>query len=94
MSFYHKIIAHYALASLPTENDPPAGIAGWIKTCEDAGLKSAAQAIKDGWKRVFLKYPAVKKNWAAATKIGELSIKKRVFDRKEFQAWFAEQKRA
>ena len=90
--FMSKVKAKYIItASLPREDYPPANIAKMIKTCQDAGRDDLAHQIQMQWAKVLHKYPASRKNWGAAVKIGGASIKKNVFGGKEFHAWLKDQ---
>jgi len=79
------------VANLPREDYPPANIAAMIKQCEAANRKDLADQIRMQWVKVINKYPETRMNWAVAVKIGGNSIKKNIFQGKEFVAWFAEQ---
>lgn len=78
-------------AGMPAEDYPPSAIASWIKSCKAAGRDDLGKNIMDAWNRVCDKYPAVRVNWGAATKIGMSSVKKNVFGGEEFVEWLGAQ---
>jgi predicted nucleic acid-binding Zn-ribbon protein len=90
--FMNTVKAKYKImASVPSENYPPANIAAMIKQCQDAGRDDLADQIHMQWGNVLKKYPVARLNWGAAVKIGGASIKKNVFGGVEFSAWLREQ---
>jgi predicted nucleic acid-binding Zn-ribbon protein len=79
------------VAMLPSEDKPPANIALMIKQCQSVGREDLAHQIQMQWSKVLHKYPAARLNWPAATKIGGASIKKNIFEGKEFVVWLKAQ---
>lgn len=79
-------------AGMPAENYPPSAIAAWIKSCKEAGRDDLGKKIMDWWNHnVLTKYPHVRVNWGAATKIGMASVKKNIFGGMDFVDWIQEQ---
>ena len=78
------------LAGNPAKDYPPSNIASMIKQCEAAGWAKGGKLIMDQWNRTVDKYPKVRVSWPVASKIGESSVKKNVFEYKEFSVWLEE----
>lgn len=76
--------------SLPSSDYPPSNIKQMIDTCRAKGRSDLATKIQARWEEVFDKYPATRMNWAAASTIGNNSIKKNVFGGKSFVDWLNE----
>jgi hypothetical protein len=87
------------IAALPGKDYPPANLAKCIRICEEVNRKDLAEQIMQGWNKAFDKHAAAilksrSENgaWAAATVIGQNSVKKNVFGGKEFGLWLEAQK--
>lgn len=87
------------IAALPNKDYPPANLAKCIRICEEVGRKDLAEQIMQGWNKAFDKHAAaILKSrtengaWAAATVIGQNSVKKNVFGGQEFGMWLEAQK--
>lgn len=94
MSALRKIILDtfkMLIASVPSEEDPPSNIAAMIEQCIALNRKDLAEPIATQWKKVLKKYPTSRLNLAAATKTGNMTIKKNIFGGKEFVVWLSEQ---
>jgi hypothetical protein len=92
LSFTTVVRNRYTIiASLPSEDYPPANVASMIKQCEAVGRKDLADQIKMQWIKVLNKYPNTRLNWPTAVAIGGNSIKKNIFGGREFAVWLKEQ---
>jgi len=92
-SFARAVKAKYSICAsgLPREDYPPKNVADMISECEKLGRKDLAQQIRMQWIAVFNKYPKTRVNWPTAVVIGGNSIKKNIFEGKEFHVWLKDQ---
>lgn len=86
-----KLLKQVLAAGFPAEDYPPSNIAAMIKTCKSKGRDDLAEQILNQWAKVLEKYPNTRVNWAAASCIGNSSVKKHVFGGKDFAEWINEQ---